>query len=278
MRVTVPPTALSADPGRAKPPAPGTPGAVGVTWALVPGPHTVRGRPGRPWPARGASSACPSARARVRAERHGGGASSDGPRPLRPGWRQSAAFAARVRGVNAVATRPGTNPGCGWRCGSGVADTGRRPSAPRHGIRRPDVRATGDAAAGVPAFRSRAGRTARQGRPGCPGGGRGGRTARGPERPSGRPGTRWLRIGDKAVVYWASGPLPGHTCRPGGASRRGGPRSVPRALDLAPVTHAVRRDARWPSCGRRRTEIRSDVRWWTRPNLLAPDRRLSTAV
>lgn len=61
----------------------------------------------------------------------------------------------------------------------------------------------------------------------------------GPGSPSGRPGTRWLRVGTKAVVYWASGPFPGHTCR------SGGPRPpFPRGW-RGPLASRVARRGRW---------------------------------
>jgi hypothetical protein len=61
----------------------------------------------------------------------------------------------------------------------------------------------------------------------------------GPGYPSGRPGTRWLRVGTKAVVYWASGPFPGHTCRSGGP-----PPPFPRGR-RGPLASRATRHARW---------------------------------
>src|SRR5882757_7723455 len=111
----------------------------------------------------------------------------------------------------------------------------------------------------------------------------------GPGYPSGRPGTRWLRVGTKAVVYWASGPFPGHTCRSGGP-----PPPFPRGR-RGPLASRATRRARWTwlpvaacTCGATphgpavvdaTAECpRSDVLWWTWPNLLAPDQQLSTPL
>jgi hypothetical protein len=111
----------------------------------------------------------------------------------------------------------------------------------------------------------------------------------GPGYPSGRPGNRWLRVSTKAVVYWASGPFPGHTCRSGGP-----PPPYPRGR-RGPLASRATRRARWTwlpvaacTCGATphgpavvdaTAECpRSDVLWWTWPNLLAPDQQLSTPL
>ncbi|SCE44444.1 hypothetical protein GA0115240_16246, partial [Streptomyces sp. DvalAA-14] len=62
---------------------------------------------------------------------------------------------------------------------------------------------------------------------------------KGPGCPSGRPGTRWLRVGTEVVVYWASGPFPGRTCRSGGP-----PPPCPRGW-RGPLASRVPRRGRW---------------------------------
>ncbi len=82
----------------------------------------------------------------------------------------------------------------------------------------------------------------------------------GPERPSGRPGNRWLRIDREPLSTGRPGPTrvaPAARAAPfppGPPASGEGPRSVPRALDLAPSGGApVRRATPWPSGGRRKT-------------------------
>ncbi|CAG7655483.1 hypothetical protein SBRY_70143 [Actinacidiphila bryophytorum] len=93
----------------------------------------------------------------------------------------------------------------------------------------------------------------------------------------------------KAVVYWASGPFPGHTCRSGGThppALTGGEahwRAAFRAVHAGSGCQWRRaRAARHPMAQRRSTQPRRnprfDVLWWTSPNLLASDRPLSTAL
>lgn len=97
----------------------------------------------------------------------------------------------------------------------------------------------------------------------------------GARRPSGRPGPRWLRVDLKPLSTGRPGPSRSRTIRPS--------RDVPSPQrgHWAWLPVVVRRCGTPPLTQRRfgdRAEVpRSDVRWWTRPNLPAPCRRLSTA-
>ncbi|GAA1882874.1 hypothetical protein GCM10009837_00490 [Streptomyces durmitorensis] len=99
----------------------------------------------------------------------------------------------------------------------------------------------------------------------------------GARHPSGRPGARWLRVDREPLSTERPGPT---RVTPAGPVERS-LASAARALDLAPsgsapVRHTTTHGpAAFDGC----VEIlRSDVLWWTRPNLPADGRVLSIAV
>ena len=98
----------------------------------------------------------------------------------------------------------------------------------------------------------------------------------GARRSSGRPGTRWLRVDQEPLSTELRAPPGSHLS----AGRNLPPSPWRGCWTWLPVAvHLFRRTTRGPAALDDCAEIpRSDVLWWTRPNLPAADRSLSTVV
>ncbi len=98
----------------------------------------------------------------------------------------------------------------------------------------------------------------------------------GTRRPSGRPGTRWLRACREPLSTERRGPIrvaPADRAKP--SRTAGAPRLGLAPSGVAPVRHTAPDPVAF---GEGRGGCRTDVLWWTPPNLPAPGGSLSTAV